>query len=84
MLLLTANYADGAIRQRSRGMGPQRDDMLAMLRGFVKYDEQPGSLQHFAESARASTWSGDDAPYGPVALVLDQYLQEATISGTRR
>ena len=81
MLLLTANYADGALRNEAAEWDHNATDMLAMLRGFVKYDEQPGSLQHFAESLARAHGLAMTPPYGPVALVLDQYLQEATISG---
>ena len=81
MLLLTANYADGALRNEAAEWDHNATDMLAMLRGFVKYDEQPGSLQHFAESLERAHGLAMTPPYGPVALVMDQYLQEATISG---
>jgi acetolactate synthase I/II/III large subunit len=81
MLLLTANYADGALRNEAAEWDHNATDMLAMLRGFVKYDEQPGSLQHFAESLARAHGLAMTPPYGPVALVLDQNLQESTISG---
>jgi acetolactate synthase I/II/III large subunit len=81
MLLLTANYADGALRNEAAEWDHNATDMLAMLRGFVKYDEQPGSLQHFAESLARAHGLALTPPYGPVALVLDQNLQESTISG---
>jgi thiamine pyrophosphate-dependent acetolactate synthase large subunit-like protein len=81
MLLLTANYADGALRNEAAEWDHNATDMLAMLRGFVKYDEQPGSLQHFAESLARAHGLAMTPPYGPVALVMDQFLQESTITG---
>jgi len=81
MLLLTANYADATLRNEAAEWDHNATDMLAMLRGFVKYDEQPGSLQHFAESLARAHGLAMTPPMGPVALVLDQNLQELTISG---
>jgi acetolactate synthase I/II/III large subunit len=81
MLLLTASYADGALRNEAAEWYHNATDMLAMLRGFIKYDEQPGSLQHFGESLARAHGLAMTPPYGPVALVMDQFLQEATISG---
>ncbi len=81
MLLLTANYADAAHRASSAEWYHNATDGLAMLRGYIKYDEQPGSLQHFAEALSRAHGLAMTPPYGPVALTLDQDLQELAMSG---
>lgn len=82
MLLLTANYADADHRSGNAEWDHNATDGLAMLRGFLKYDEQPGSLQQFAESLGRAHGLALTPPYGPVALVLDQDLQELPIVGS--
>jgi thiamine pyrophosphate-dependent acetolactate synthase large subunit-like protein len=45
----------------------------------VKWDDQPMSLQHFAESAVRAYGIAMTSPRGPVMLVCDSELQEAEI-----
>src|SRR5450756_131161 len=54
-------------------------DPAALVREFVKWDDQPASLQHFAESTvRASTYTMT-APMEPVMISIDMDLQEDEI-----
>ncbi|HXW23886.1 MAG TPA: thiamine pyrophosphate-binding protein, partial [Xanthobacteraceae bacterium] len=54
-------------------------DPAALVRDFVKWDDQPASLQHFAESAVRAYKVATTPPMGPVLLSLDAELQENPI-----
>jgi len=55
-------------------------DPAAIVRDFVKWDDQPTSLQHFAESAVRAYKIATTPPMGPVMLSLDAELQENPIA----
>ena len=54
-------------------------DIGALVRDFTKWDDQPASLQHFAESAVRAYKIATTPPMGPVFLSLDAELQENPI-----
>ena len=54
-------------------------DIGAITRDFTKWDDQPTSLQHFAESAVRAYKIAMTPPMGPVLLSLDAELQEHPI-----
>ncbi|HZE47664.1 MAG TPA: thiamine pyrophosphate-dependent enzyme, partial [Xanthobacteraceae bacterium] len=54
-------------------------DINAIVRDFTKWDDQPASLQHFAESAVRAYKVAMTPPMGPVMLALDAELQENPI-----
>src|SRR5262245_17412245 len=54
-------------------------DDAAMVRDFVKWDDRPGSLQHFAESAVRAYKIATTAPMAPVLLSVDTTMQEGPI-----
>jgi len=54
-------------------------DPAALVRDFVKWDDQPVSLQHFAESATRAYKVATTPPMAPVMLSLDAELQENPI-----
>jgi acetolactate synthase I/II/III large subunit len=54
-------------------------DPGALTRDFVKWDDQPASLQHFAESAVRAYKIATTPPMAPVMLSLDAELQENPI-----
>ena len=55
-------------------------DPAAIVRDYIKWDDQPTSLQHFAESAVRACKIAVTPPMGPVMLSLDAELQENPIS----
>jgi acetolactate synthase-1/2/3 large subunit len=59
-------------------------DPAALVRDFVKWDDQPASLQHFAESAVRAYGIATTPPMGPVLLSLDAELQENPIGDRPR
>jgi acetolactate synthase I/II/III large subunit len=54
-------------------------DIAAGVRDYTKWDDQPASLQHFAESAVRAYKIATTPPMGPVLLSLDAELQENPI-----
>jgi acetolactate synthase-1/2/3 large subunit len=54
-------------------------DIGEIVREFTKWDDQPASLQHFAESAVRAYKIATTPPMGPVFLALDAELQENPI-----
>ena len=56
-------------------------DMAAMVRDFVKWDHQPGSLDQFGRSALRAYALATTPPMAPVVLVLDAGLQKAPLEG---
>src|SRR5215470_929790 len=54
-------------------------DPGAIVRDFVKWDDQPTSLQHFAESMVRAYKVAVTPPMGPVFISLDAELQENPI-----
>jgi acetolactate synthase I/II/III large subunit len=59
-------------------------DPGALTRDFVKWDDQPASLQHFAESAVRAYKIAVTPPMAPVMLSLDAELQENPIEDRDR
>jgi acetolactate synthase-1/2/3 large subunit len=54
-------------------------DPGVIVRDFLKWDDQPGSLQPFSESAIRAYKIAMTPPYGPVMLTVDGELQENAI-----
>ncbi|MCB2107622.1 MAG: hypothetical protein KDE14_07980 [Rhodobacteraceae bacterium] len=54
-------------------------DPAAIVRDFTKWDDQPGSLQHFAESMVRAYKIAITPPMEPVIVVADADLQEEAI-----
>ena len=52
-------------------------DMAAMVRDFVKWDDQPKTLNEFAQSAVRAHKLATTAPMAPVLLVVDNAIQKA-------
>ena len=75
--ILVANILDGKERRPQYDWGAHSVmDPAAMVRDMVKWDDTPGSLQHFAESAVRAYKMAMTEPRGPVVLVVDATLQE--------
>jgi acetolactate synthase-1/2/3 large subunit len=55
-------------------------DMGSIVRDFVKMDDEPSDLDHFAESALRLYTIGRTPPMGPTLLVVSSELQEGPIA----
>jgi acetolactate synthase I/II/III large subunit len=83
--MLIGNNVDAATRSPVYGEWAHSvQDAGAMVREYTKWDDQPLSLQHFAESAVRAYKIAMTPPMAPVLLVADSELQENPIrEGTR-
>lgn len=79
MMILTGNA--GALNERRPGVEwfHSVQDGAATVRDFVKWDDYPMSLQHFAESTVRGYALSCAQPPGPVFLVADTKLQEDSL-----
>ena len=78
--LLAGNHLDAAHRRPGVEWAHSVQDAAAMVRDFVKWDDVPHSLQHFAESAVRAYKIAMTPPMMPVLVVLDGALQEDPIT----
>jgi acetolactate synthase I/II/III large subunit len=76
VFLISANLADATSRRPGVEWAHSVQDGNTLLRDFVKWDDTPASLQHFAESAVRAYQIAMTPPMMPVALVADGDLQE--------
>jgi thiamine pyrophosphate-dependent acetolactate synthase large subunit-like protein len=81
MLVLIGNIADAVTRRPGVEWYHTATDIAQMVRGFIKYDDQPASLNHFCESALRAYTLMTTPPRGPALLVVDGDLAENPIEG---
>jgi acetolactate synthase-1/2/3 large subunit len=78
--IVIGNNLDATKRDSFYGEWPHSvQDAAAMVRDYVKWDDVPISLQHFAESAVRAYKVAMTPPMAPVLLVADSELQENPI-----
>jgi acetolactate synthase I/II/III large subunit len=77
--LLAGNHLDATTRRPGVEWAHSVQDAAAMVRDYVKWDDTPRSLAHFAESAMRAYKIALTPPMGPVVVVLDGGLQEDPI-----
>ncbi len=78
--LVLGNMIDATLRRPGVEWDHSVQDAAAMVRDFVKWDDLPISLPHFAESAVRAYKIAMTPPMEPVLLVADSELQEKPIS----
>jgi acetolactate synthase-1/2/3 large subunit len=77
--LVLGNTNDAVDRQGEVFWLHSAQDPCALVRDFTKWDDNPASLTHFAESAVRAYKIAMTPPMGPVAIVVDEEMQhEAT------
>ena len=78
--IIIGNLLDATMRNSAYGEWPHSvQDAAAMVRDYMKWDDLPVSLPHFAESAVRAYKIAMTPPMGPVLLVADSELQENPI-----
>ena len=82
--ILVGNTLDATLRRPGVEWAHSVQDAAAMVRDFIKWDDQPISLPHFAESAVRAYKIAMTPPMVPVLLVVDSELQEDPISAEGR
>jgi thiamine pyrophosphate-dependent acetolactate synthase large subunit-like protein len=74
--LVLGNTTDAADRQGEVFWLHSAQDPCALVRDMTKWDDNPASLSHFAESAVRAYKIAMTPPLGPVAVVVDERMQE--------
>jgi acetolactate synthase-1/2/3 large subunit len=78
--ILAGNSLDATLRRPGVEWAHSVQDAAAMVRDFIKWDDQPVSLPHFAESAVRAYKIAMTPPMMPVLVMIDGGLQEDPIS----
>jgi acetolactate synthase-1/2/3 large subunit len=78
--IMAGNTVDATLRRPGVEWDHSVQDGAAMLRDFLKWDDQPASLPHFAESAVRAYKIAMTPPMMPVLIVLDGGLMEDPVS----
>jgi acetolactate synthase-1/2/3 large subunit len=77
--IVLGNSLDASTRRPGVEWNHSVQDAASMVRDYIKWDDTPISLQHFAESAVRAYKIGMTVPMAPVILVADADLQEHPI-----
>jgi len=78
--LIAGNTIDATMRRPGVEWNHSAQDVAAMVRDFLKWDDLPISLPHFSESAVRAYKIAMTTPTMPVLLVADSELQEGPIA----
>jgi len=81
VFMIAGNHLDAAGRPGGVPWYHSAQDMASMVRDYVKWDDQPASLGHFAESAVRAYRIAMTPPMAPVLLVVDSDMQERSMAG---
>ena len=73
--MVVGDHADGAERASGVQSLHSAQDMGGLVRDFTKWDDQPYSLGHFAESAVRAYNIATTTPMGPTLIVMNAELQ---------
>lgn len=83
MIVIGGNHLDAAQRNSFVTWVHTAQDPALMVRDFTKWDDNPASLAHFAESMVRAYKIATTPPMGPVVIITDAHLQEEAMSAPR-
>jgi acetolactate synthase-1/2/3 large subunit len=81
VIVVGGNDLDAAHRPPGVPTIHSAQDINALVRDYTKWDDNPVSLQHFAQSFVRAYKIAMTPPYGPVAISLDAGLQQEPVKG---
>ena len=81
--VIVGNIADAELRRPGIEWNHSAQDQAAIVRDFMKWDDAPASLQHFAESSVRAYQIAVTPPTLPVLVVADGALQEDPIAADK-
>jgi len=81
VIMIGGNGIDADKRRPGTEWSHSVQDPALLLRDFIKWDDAPGSLQHFAESTVRAYRVSTTGQMGPVVIMADIDLQEDAIHG---
>ncbi len=73
--MIVGNHTDASVRRPGVEWYHSAQDLPALVRDYVKWADQPASLQHFADSAVRAYKVAMTPPMGPVLLVAHHEIQ---------
>jgi thiamine pyrophosphate-dependent acetolactate synthase large subunit-like protein len=76
MMIFTGNIADQATRRPGVEWYHTATDVATIVRGYIKYDTQPGSLRAWGEETYKAHAMSLTPVMGPVLVTIDGDLQE--------
>ena len=79
--MVVGNHSDGARRAPGVQSLHSAQDLGALVRDYTKWDDEPLSLGHFAESAVRAYKIAMTPPSGPVLIVCNAEIQGDPIQG---
>jgi acetolactate synthase-1/2/3 large subunit len=79
LYIVVGNILDVNFRRNNAEWVHSVQDAASMVRDFIKWDDTPVSLGHFAESALRAYKIAMTPPYEPVVIVADGTLQEEPV-----
>jgi acetolactate synthase I/II/III large subunit len=82
MLILVGNIGDSSTRRPGVEWFHTATDVAAIVRGFIKYDAQPGSLQQFGEEIMKASSMSMTPPFEPALVIVDADLAEDPVGQT--
>jgi acetolactate synthase-1/2/3 large subunit len=82
--LVLGNTQDATHREGEVYWVHSAQDPAGLVRDMTKWDDNPASLAHFAESAVRAYKIAMTPPMGPVALVVDDHMQEEQVPADLR
>jgi len=81
VIMIGGNGIDADKRRPGTEWSHSVQDPALLLRDYLKWDDAPGSLQHFAESTVRAYRVATTGQMGPVVIMADIDLQEDAIHG---
>ena len=79
MVILAGNHLDVQDRRPGVERSHSAQACIRVVRDYIKWDDNPVSLPHFAESMARAYKIAMTPPMGPVAITLDGHLQEMEV-----
>ncbi|MGY8962735.1 MAG: thiamine pyrophosphate-binding protein [Rhodospirillales bacterium] len=79
LITILGNTVDASDRMGGTTWRHSAQDPAAMVRDFTKWDDQPASLQAFAESMVRGWKIATTPPMEPIVLAVDSTLQETAV-----
>ncbi len=74
--IMAGNTFDAPKRGSNAVWAHSVQDAAALVRDFVKWDDAPASLEHFADSAVRAYKIGTTPPMAPTLVILDSDMQD--------
>ncbi len=83
VIMMVGNNTDAETRVPGTPTLHTVQDPGSIVRDFTKWDDQPGSLQHYSESMVRAYKIAMTPPFEPVLIAIQEHMQDHEIHSTR-